>query len=430
MTLSVVFMTLCILLLHPSISSAHSWLDCTNMLDSGCAGFPLGYPSRGDRDINTKYTYLVQDRRPDAPVCQPGRQFPGNNPFPPATVTPGQTMLLTWQPDGHLDDGHPSTIEVHWSGVPGKQLQVRSELGPATLLGTMIFATSNNCDRAWDPNTWCRGQITIPASTQPGTYQLVWWWKYDRNPSGEEYSTCFEIVVGGGGILPREIEVRAQGQDPVHAPSVASLSSPASVPALDSTSTPQALQLAYMTSDSEASEGSDPVPVESDAHEEESLTSLTAQPDEPLSVVPDASIKDDNKQGRHKTNGYLDDDTGALAGDAINDDEGEDTSPLPVVSPSQLINSTLAEQLQTNSSTSHGSGGGPLAHAAPGGTRSNSTGLPPVQPKAPAEGSSARDRTLVGLPPLDSGTSEVWVSSVSCGCLVLASVLTTAFLFT
>ncbi|KAF9968660.1 hypothetical protein BGZ70_000505 [Mortierella alpina] len=367
------------------------------MLDSGCAGFPLGYPSRGDRDINTKYTYLVQDRRPDAPVCQPGQQFPGNNPFPPASVTPGQTLLLTWQPDGHLDNDHPSTIEVHWSGVPGKQLQVRSELNPATLLGTMIFATSNNCDRAWDPNTWCRGQITIPPSTQPGTYQLVWWWKYDRNPSGEEYSTCFEIVVGpnGGGIWPPEIEVKAQGQgqDPVQAPSV-------------------------------ASEGSDPVQVESDASQEESLTSLTAQPDEPLSVVPDASIKDDSKQGRQKTNGYLDDDTGALAGDAINDDEGVDTSPLPVVSPSQLINSTLAEQLQTNSSTSHGSGGGPLAHASPGGARKNSTGLSPVQPKAPADGSSARDRTLVGLPP-----SAMWVSSVSYGCLVLASVLTTAFLF-
>ncbi|KAF9289119.1 hypothetical protein BGZ68_009996 [Mortierella alpina] len=424
MTFYIVVLALCLLLLHPSISSAHSWLDCTNMLDSGCAGFPLGYPSRGDRDINTKYTYLIQDRRPEAPVCQPGLQTPGNNPYPPASVTPGQILHLTWQPDGHLDNDHPSTIEVHWSGVPGKQLQVRSELGPTTLLGTMIFATSANCDNAAEPNTWCHGRITIPANTQPGTYQLIWWWKYDRNPAGEEYSTCFEITVGGGGILPREIEVKAQGQEPVQAPRAAS--APAPAPVLDKNSTPQAFQLAYMTSDSEASEGSNPVRADSDASENESLTGLTAHPDDPLSVVPNASIQDDSKQGRHKTNGYLDDDTGALAGDAINDDEGADTSPLPVVSPSQLINSTLVEQLQTNSSTSLGSEGRPLEHSTPVGSTSNSTGLSPVRPGAPEHG----DRTLVGQLPLDSGALEMRVSSL-CGYLILASVLaTTASLFT
>ncbi|KAF9955543.1 hypothetical protein BGZ72_003632 [Mortierella alpina] len=426
MTFFIVLSALCLLLLHPSVSSAHSWLDCTNMLDKVCAGFPLGYPSRDDKDINTKYTYLVQDRRPDAPVCQPGRQTPGNNPFPVASVTPGQTLRLIWQPDGHLDNDHPSTIEVHWTGVPGKQLQVRSDLGPATLLGTMVFATRDNCDQEREPNTWCHGHITIPPSTQPGTYHLVWWWKYDRNPSGEEYSTCFEIVVGGigSGILPREVEVKAQGQEPVQAPSAASAPASAPVPVPENDSTPQAYQLAYMTSDSEANEGSGPVQVDSQAGEDGSLTGLTTQPDEPLSVVPNASVKDDSKQGRHKTNGYLDDDTGALAGDAINDDEGADTSPLPIVSPSQLINSTLAEQLQTNSSTSRGSAGGPT-DPTPGGPGSNSTGLSPVHANAP----DGHDRTLIGQPPLDSGASALWVSSV-CGCLVASVLATTASLFT
>ncbi|KAF9576310.1 hypothetical protein EC968_009284 [Mortierella alpina] len=274
----------------------------------------------------------------------------------------------------------------------------------------MIFATSNNCDRAWDPNTWCHGHITIPPSIQPGTYQLIWWWKYDRNPSGEEYSTCFEIVVGGNGgdILPREIEVKAQGQEPVQAPHAtsSSASEPVTAPVPDSNSTPQALQLAYMTSDSEASKSGEAVHVDSEVSKEESLGGLTARPDEPLSVVPNASIQDDSKQGRRKTNGYLDDDTGALAGDAINDDEGEDTTPLPVASPSQLINSTLVEQLQTNSSTSYGSGGDTLGHPAPGGSGSDSSGSPPIRPDSPAEGSGSRDRTLAGLLPLDSGASE------------------------
>ncbi|KAF9154390.1 hypothetical protein BG015_001078 [Linnemannia schmuckeri] len=186
------------------------------MLDSGtCAGFPLGYPSRADVDINTKYTYLVQDRRPEASVCQPGRQnIPGNNPFPIANVVPGQQLHLTWQPDGHLDDARPSTIEVHWTGIPGKQLLTRAELGPATLLGTMVFGTSANCDQPSEPNTWCHGHITVPPGTQPGTYQVIWWWKYDRNPAGEEYSTCFEMAVNGDGsaIQPREVDAREPTQ--------------------------------------------------------------------------------------------------------------------------------------------------------------------------------------------------------------------------
>ncbi|KAF9132431.1 hypothetical protein BGW39_000144 [Mortierella sp. 14UC] len=179
------------------------------MLDSGCAGFPLGYPSRSDIDINTKYTYLVQDRRPDASICQPGRQnIPGNNPFPIANVVPGQELHLTWQPDGHLDDARPSTIEVHWAGVPGRQLYTRAELGPATLLGIMIFGTSANCDQPSEPNTWCHGHIKVPQGTQPVIYQLIWWWKYDRNPHGEEYSTCFEIAINGAGsaIQSREVD--------------------------------------------------------------------------------------------------------------------------------------------------------------------------------------------------------------------------------
>ncbi|KAF9928464.1 hypothetical protein FBU30_002366, partial [Linnemannia zychae] len=181
------------------------------MLESGCAGYPLGYPSRNDIDINTKYTYLVQDRRPDALVCQPNRQnIPGNNPFPIANVVPGQVLHLTWQPDGHLDDAHPSTVEVHWTGVPWTQLYTRSELRPETLLGTMIFATSANCDQPWEPNTWCHGNITIPPGTQSGTYQLIWWWKYDRNPSGEEYSTCFEVSVNGDGSTIQSREVGAK----------------------------------------------------------------------------------------------------------------------------------------------------------------------------------------------------------------------------
>ncbi|KAF9193553.1 hypothetical protein BGZ51_009548 [Haplosporangium sp. Z 767] len=294
------------------------------MLDSGCAGFPLGYPSRQDRDINTKYTYLIEGRRPDAPVCQPGRQnIPGQNPYPPAHVTPGQKLRLTWQPDGHLDNNNPSTIEVHWTGSPHQQLTTRSDLKPETLLGTMTFATDANCKEPSEPNTTCDGYITIPVGTQPGTYQLVWWWKFDRNPHGEEYSTCFEVIVEeSGAIQARENAPQAHIQTQVEARAQT-----------EEESVPQKFELAYLTSDSPSLINGDPPQVVS--------------ADEPLASMP---IDPETQKTRPKGNNYVDDDTGLLAGDAINKNEGTDTSPLPVMTPSQLINTTLSEQMGDNSS--------------------------------------------------------------------------------
>ncbi|KAG0306221.1 hypothetical protein BGZ98_002775 [Dissophora globulifera] len=382
-----------------SLSSAHSWLDCTNMLPSGCAGFPLGYPSRADRDINTKYTYLVQDRRPDAPLCQPGIQnIPGNNPFPVASVSAGQELHLTWQPDGHLDDAHPSTIEVHWSGIPGRQLYTRSELSPATLLGTMVFGTSANCDQPWEPNTWCHGHITLPAQMQPGTYQLIWWWKYDRNPSGEEYSTCFEIVVNGWNLQARDLPVYAMAQ------------------MVDSSYSPTASTAFIGESAS----------VDHSVPKTATLKDLASKPDQPLSVVPNFAIDEDSNKNKVKSNDYVDDATGILAGDAINDSEGEDTSPVTFPSPSQLINSTLSEQVRTNRAKIELNGdsdlkkdttlsknstqsNSPLSNNTAG-NMSNSTGIPSFRPDTTgmSEHSGTHNQSLVGQPQkVDSGATEL-----------------------
>ncbi|KAG0375633.1 hypothetical protein BGX24_008840 [Mortierella sp. AD032] len=393
-----------LLFVVPSLTStsAHSWLDCTNMLESGCAGFPLGYPSRKDIDINTKYTYLIQDRRPDAAVCQPGRQnIPGNNPFPIANVAPGQNLHLTWQPDGHLSDAKPSTIEVHWAGVPGKQIYKRAELGPATLLGTMIFGTSANCDQPSEPNTWCHGHITVPQSTQPGTYQLIWWWKYDRNPSGEEYSTCFEITVNGDGsaIQSREVgdtkspaqvattppadqvaEPEAVVNAPKHnqAPVVAEVSahtaqSPEQV-APAAPTVPKAaaqvqvdakhpapqhiiiktepLQLAYMTEPAPAPAPGSSIAGGVNPPNVNTLADLSKKPDQPLNVIPNFSIIRESRNKDHKqVDGFSGDELGSLAGDAVNDSEGKDSSPLPLAKPSDLINTTLSAGVNGTSTT-------------------------------------------------------------------------------
>ncbi|KAF9354140.1 hypothetical protein BGX34_011188 [Mortierella sp. NVP85] len=179
---------------------AHSWLDCSNLLPSGqCAGYPIGYPTRANPDINTLYTYLISGRPANAPVCQPGRQdiFPSKNPknLPPASTKPGGKLHLTWQPNGHLEEKR-TKVSVYWSGKPNKLIKTRSELAnPQRLLKEMDFASPQNCDDPKNPNTICHGYITIPKNTKPGKYQLVWYWPFDKNPVGEEYSTCFEVDV-------------------------------------------------------------------------------------------------------------------------------------------------------------------------------------------------------------------------------------------
>ncbi|KAG0209714.1 hypothetical protein BGX28_010008 [Mortierella sp. GBA30] len=208
--MSLSFLILALIGLQIPISHAHSWLDCSNTLPSGeCAGFPIGYPTRANPDINTLYTYLISGRPSKAPVCQPGRQdiFPGQNPdqFPPASVLPGQTLHLTWQANGHMnqitDPGDKTTprtqVYVYWTGQANKVLRTREELQPGTLLKQMDFATPSNCDQPSNPNSVCNGKITIPKDMQPGRHQLVWWWPFDKNPIGEEYSTCFEVIVMG-----------------------------------------------------------------------------------------------------------------------------------------------------------------------------------------------------------------------------------------
>ncbi|KAF9996316.1 hypothetical protein BGZ65_008096, partial [Modicella reniformis] len=391
------------------------------MLASGCAGFPLGYPSRADIDINTKYTYLVQDRRPDASVCQPGRQdVPGNNnPFPPALVIPGQTLHLTWQPDGHLDDARPSLVEVHWTGIPGLQLHTRLELNRSTLLGVLTFATSANCDQPWDPNTTCHGYLTIPWGTQPGTYQLIWWWKYNRNSSGQD-STCFEIVVSDDSMQPHDLAVQALPHIEESIPSSPLSSLPLSEERNDQNKPPQRFQMAYVRADRvETNDGAFPEEVrdEEALQKTTTLTELTTKPDEPFSVFVTVLIAHSNKNRVQKNGYYVDDETGVLAGDAINDQEGVDTSPLVIETPSQLINSTLSEQVKKIADSNGNSNGtmnttktqGSSGNSEFNDSSNNTNNTTDIKTGVPySKGASPLNSTSVGhVPTLDSGASDI-----------------------
>ncbi|GJJ69877.1 hypothetical protein EMPS_02226 [Entomortierella parvispora] len=190
--------------------AAHSWLDCSNTISSTqCSGYGTGYPTRANPDINTLYTYLISGRQNNTPVCQPGRQdnFDVNQALPPASVKAGQTLTLTWEANGHLDDPQhqivsgaaqaPSQVEIYWNGRPNTLLTDRGDTvgNGQMLLAKMNFATPANCEDPQNPNTVCHGEVKIPKGTLPGMYQLVWWWQFDKNPVGEEYSTCFLVNV-------------------------------------------------------------------------------------------------------------------------------------------------------------------------------------------------------------------------------------------
>ncbi|KAF9896035.1 hypothetical protein BX616_008269, partial [Lobosporangium transversale] len=86
-------------------------------------------------------------------------------------------------------------VQVYWTGKSNRLIKTREELAnKKLLLSEMDFATPQNCDDPANPNTVCHGYVTIPKKAKPGRYQMVWWWRFDKNPIGEEYSTCFEVI--------------------------------------------------------------------------------------------------------------------------------------------------------------------------------------------------------------------------------------------
>ncbi|KAF9315755.1 hypothetical protein BGZ91_005702 [Linnemannia elongata] len=89
----------------------------------------------------------------------------------------------------------------------------------------------------------------------------------------------------------------------------------------------------------------------------DTLADLSTKADQPLNAVPNFSIIRESKNKDHKqVDGFTSDDVGSLAGDAVNDNEGKDTSPLPLVKPSELINTTLSENKSTRNGTTLASG--------------------------------------------------------------------------
>ena len=130
-----------------------------------------------------------------------------------AHAKPGQTLILSWETNGHFAKPAGTVVEVHWSQDSSHQLKLYDELSKSTLLASMPFANKDVCQDPSDgsccvsihkinilipeflDNTKCVGSITIPECTASGTYSFIWRWIMDGNPAGEEYLTVFDILI-------------------------------------------------------------------------------------------------------------------------------------------------------------------------------------------------------------------------------------------
>ncbi|OMH79000.1 hypothetical protein AX774_g5732 [Zancudomyces culisetae] len=197
-----VFASLVTILLNTLLVASHSWIDCAkfNMDLKTCDGYSRGYPGRENRDINTVYTHLIQARPSSYPICEKNRQ--GTNPlqysttYPMGCVKPGETIYQTWEQNGHLNNTHPTTIRILYSDQESRGLTNYNQVAQARIAGEMVFATDSNCFDPKNPNSVCYGNWTVPAHfKRKRVYSFVWLWRFDSNPVGEEYSTCFDLYV-------------------------------------------------------------------------------------------------------------------------------------------------------------------------------------------------------------------------------------------
>ncbi|KAI8866265.1 hypothetical protein GQ42DRAFT_128434, partial [Ramicandelaber brevisporus] len=188
-----------LLLLCTSVA-AHSWLDCVNFdfANDTCLGYPRSYPGRENRDINTIYTYLIDGNPQERPMCDPRRQSRPfyTQKFPMAVAHPGDRLNMVWEMNGHLNDNKPTYVSIYWISNDEDHNQQQPDRNVVPTIGErIVFATSSNCDEPSNPNSRCHGSFRLPANMRSGVHSFVWFWQFDKNPAGEQYTTCFDVHI-------------------------------------------------------------------------------------------------------------------------------------------------------------------------------------------------------------------------------------------
>jgi len=184
--------------------SAHTWVGCTNMVNGVCQGYIRNYKGRntGNVGVDDFYTTKTLGRTTGFNVCsQYQKDKIYTSEYPMATAYAGQSLNVMYTPNGHSqpgDHGLQTTSRIHWTGRTDTQLVTREDLTDANKIGEWNYGS--NCATSGDVASLpCINGFKIPDGTAPGTYQVVWYWPYDRDqnqrPLGEDYYSCFDVQV-------------------------------------------------------------------------------------------------------------------------------------------------------------------------------------------------------------------------------------------
>ncbi|KAI9189885.1 hypothetical protein H9P43_001318 [Blastocladiella emersonii ATCC 22665] len=218
--------------LVPDGAHAHSWADCVASRNGVCEGYPRGYPGRGwMTPIDTLFTYRIDQRNNATRLCQLDR--PVYTPaYPAPRAVPGESLVMSWKTNGHYY-GHPNPIRIACLKNDARQAPRAAffDNAAAELLARVPFDNAG-CTNPNDPYADCYASFTLPGDWAPGsTHTCVWFWNYDSNPVGEEYTSCFDVLVQAPAAAASPAPAPAPAADPAPAPAQVDVPPPSSPPA-------------------------------------------------------------------------------------------------------------------------------------------------------------------------------------------------------
>jgi len=191
-------------------------MSVTNLGNLQCNGYPRGYVGRSNPDANM---WKIQGMTPAqyynyAPCRNSAPSYSGNYPKMPA-MKAGDKMTIVYTPNGHTQwhnpppPNGPRDMWVQWTGVAGQQMSTMRDVENAKTLLKVKFDTPChsrvNGAELDSSGGMCMADVTIPAGTPTGTYQLVWWWPFNfSNADIEHYTTCWDVdvVAGANQVTP------------------------------------------------------------------------------------------------------------------------------------------------------------------------------------------------------------------------------------
>ncbi|KAJ1987504.1 hypothetical protein H4R33_002826 [Dimargaris cristalligena] len=180
-----------------SVTLGHSWTDCTkyNTDTKKCEGHMRLYNGRGTAPADDWYTHKLEARPANALLCDPKRQasLKYYAKFKIGSSYPGGTNHVLYRVNGHQAFANTKVKVVYFATDDIGKLKY-ADLKKGQTVGEFTFMDKTRCDGNKDDSN-CWGSYTVPENAPAGPKSFVWIWAFDQNPAGEEYSSCFDLII-------------------------------------------------------------------------------------------------------------------------------------------------------------------------------------------------------------------------------------------